>query len=219
MANLACLVSVNFEPCMSFPFLGARPSLKTLGKVRGRHDDSMESPMVRTTMAKTSEDFLDTPISSNKSLNDNQKQALAWLQQKFSSAANMTSSSSVPGTPTVSCYCNNCGQEFETVGLLVVHVSQVHGAAEKSRECSFCHKQFKVAAMCVRHERTHTGEKPFSCGVCRASFPQGYTLTRHLRSHTNEIPFQCRFCGKGFKRSDRLTEHVRSHTGIPSPYF
>ena len=96
-------------------------------------------------------------------------------QQKIASASYMTSSSSVPvpAIPTSSsCYCNTCGQEFETVKLLNVHVSQVHGAAEKRRECSFCHKQFTDATKCARHERIHTGEKPFSCGTCRVSFAQ-----------------------------------------------
>lgn len=36
------------------------------GLVRGRHDDSIDSPMVRSTMQRTCPDSLDTPISSNK---------------------------------------------------------------------------------------------------------------------------------------------------------
>ena len=43
-----------------------RPSLKTLSKVRGRHDDSLDSPLVRATMARTCVDSLDTPISQNQ---------------------------------------------------------------------------------------------------------------------------------------------------------
>jgi len=43
-----------------------RPTLKTLSKVRGRHDDSLDSPLVRATMARTCEDSLDTPISQNQ---------------------------------------------------------------------------------------------------------------------------------------------------------
>jgi len=37
------------------------PITKTLAKVRGRHDDSMDSPMVRNIVSKTSDDYLDTP--------------------------------------------------------------------------------------------------------------------------------------------------------------
>ena len=43
-----------------------RPSLKPLSKVRGRHDDSLDSPLVRATMARTCVDSLDTPISQNQ---------------------------------------------------------------------------------------------------------------------------------------------------------
>ena len=37
---------------------------KTAPRIRGRHDDSMDSPMVRSTQAKTSDDCLDTPLSA-----------------------------------------------------------------------------------------------------------------------------------------------------------
>ena len=39
---------------------------KTVARVRGRHDDSVDSPMMRSTMARTCEDSLDTPISKVK---------------------------------------------------------------------------------------------------------------------------------------------------------
>ena len=47
-------------------FLDSRPSFpkKTASRIRGRHDDSMDSPMVRNIQAKTSEDYLDTPVSN-----------------------------------------------------------------------------------------------------------------------------------------------------------
>ena len=38
---------------------------RTLARVRGRHDDSMDSPMVRNTQARTCEDSLDTPLHAN----------------------------------------------------------------------------------------------------------------------------------------------------------
>merc|ERR1719154_481116 len=43
----------------------SRPNFpkKTASRIRGRHDDSMDSPMVRNIQAKTSEDYLDTPVS------------------------------------------------------------------------------------------------------------------------------------------------------------
>eukprot|EP00092_Neocalanus_flemingeri_P036978 GFUD01040257.1.p1 GENE.GFUD01040257.1~~GFUD01040257.1.p1 ORF type:complete len:1284 (-),score=419.89 GFUD01040257.1:168-4019(-) len=44
-----------------------RPLLKTLAQVRGRHDDSLDSPMVRATLARTCGDSLDTPLSEKQS--------------------------------------------------------------------------------------------------------------------------------------------------------
>ena len=44
-----------------------RPSLKSVSRVRGRHDDSVQSPEVRNVLARTCQDSLDTPLHANGS--------------------------------------------------------------------------------------------------------------------------------------------------------
>ena len=39
---------------------------RRLGPVRGRHDDSMDSPMVRAAVQRTGADTLDTPVSDRR---------------------------------------------------------------------------------------------------------------------------------------------------------
>ncbi|KAI1149179.1 hypothetical protein F4825DRAFT_464328 [Nemania diffusa] len=54
--------------------------------------------------------------------------------------------------------------------------------------CQHCGKQFKRQEHLIRHERTHTQEKPFSCD-CGSQFTRQDLLARHVRvshSHVSE---------------------------------
>jgi uncharacterized Zn-finger protein len=57
--------------------------------------------------------------------------------------------------------------------------------------------------------------------VCGKKFNKPARLVRHQRSHTNERPFKCDFvspetniqCPEAFMRPDHLKRHRASHTG------
>ncbi|KAI0384113.1 hypothetical protein F5Y04DRAFT_235983 [Hypomontagnella monticulosa] len=50
--------------------------------------------------------------------------------------------------------------------------------------CRFCSRQFKRLEHLVRHERTHTQEKPFVC-ECGRKFTRQDLLTRHAKVHVS----------------------------------
>jgi len=86
--------------------------------------------------------------------------------------------------------------------------------------CSFpgCVARFSTIANKERHERTHTGQKPFVCELgCGKAFTRKHDMKTHLRVHTGEKPYQCNVtnCNKRFTRSSSLREHERNVHHLP----
>ena len=88
---------------------------------------------------------------------------------------------------------------------------------EKPYECDVCQKRFSLKSNLTKHHRTHSGEKPHECDVCQKRFSQTGHLTQHKRTHTKEEPYECDVCNKRFSRTAHLTFHERTHTG-EKPY-
>lgn len=84
---------------------------------------------------------------------------------------------------------------------------------KKSYVCKFCAKDCFTKWRLARHERTHTGVKPFQCNECGRAFGDKSNLVQHSKVHTVHVgkPFRCDICGKAYSQSRVLKQHVRAH--------
>ncbi|XP_052006050.1 zinc finger protein mnm-2-like [Xyrauchen texanus] len=73
--------------------------------------------------------------------------------------------------------------------------------------CETCGKVFLSKRDLRRHERTHTGAKPFTCSVCQRAFNDEGNMRKHMAVHSGKQPYVCALCGRGFSWSGNLCRH------------
>ncbi|XP_068208250.1 zinc finger and BTB domain-containing protein 14-like isoform X2 [Palaemon carinicauda] len=78
--------------------------------------------------------------------------------------------------------CQLCRVTLANANLLRRHVEDHHFHIRKYN-CAHCGKKFKRKEHKERHERIHTGEKPFVCHICNARFTQ----KEHLKGHVENV--------------------------------
>ncbi|XP_008423129.1 zinc finger protein 436-like isoform X1 [Poecilia reticulata] len=112
------------------------------------------------------------------------------------------------------------------------HASFLTGAEAERLLCNTCGKSFSSPYILKRHERVHTGEKPFACGACGKSFSRRDHLLGHMKSHLAKprVPrqpaikqravrvakklYSCQTCGKRFTRYHCFLHHAKSHNPL-----
>ncbi|KAL0601122.1 Zinc finger and BTB domain-containing protein 42 [Plecturocebus cupreus] len=128
-----------------------------------------------------------------------------------------------PGGPL--CICPLCSKLFPSSHMLQLHLSGHFRERDSTRArlssdcraptCPLCGKTFSCTYTLKRHERTHSGEKPYTCVQCGKGFQYSHNLSRHAVVHTREKPHACRWCERRFTQSGDLYRHVRKfHCGF-----
>ncbi|KYN50339.1 hypothetical protein ALC62_13488 [Cyphomyrmex costatus] len=139
--------------------------------------------------------------------------------------------------------CEFCVGKFGYKKTLIQHMVTKHNNDERfkfnkdlytggvSYKCKTCNKEFMDKTNCHRHERIHTGEKPYQCEFCVDKFGYKEGLTQHVMTkHNNDerfksnkdlytggVSYKCKTCNKEFINNSKLHMHERTHTG-EKPY-
>ena len=66
--------------------------------------------------------------------------------------------------------------------------------------------------MLNRHQRLHSGVRPYRCTMCNQHFSRSDHLSTHLRTHTGEKPYTCPECSYAACRRDMITRHLKVHS-------
>lgn len=91
-----------------------------------------------------------------------------------------------------------------------VKSSSMESSSEnREHRCPVCKKCFLHVSSLVRHERIHTGVKPYQCRICFKPFSDAGNRAKHERIHMRVKPFACMYCGKTFSAATYQRQHQR----------
>ncbi|XP_034663604.1 transcription factor Ouib-like [Drosophila subobscura] len=108
-------------------------------------------------------------------------------------------------------FCDQCGTNITGKASFERHQRKHSGV--RPFQCELCPARFLSTTELKGHQVMHTGARNYPCRYCERTYVNSSGRLRHERTHTNERPFVCSQCSKAFTNAYILKNHMRVHTG------
>ena len=126
--------------------------------------------------------------------------------------------------------CSLCGSRFRSRREIEMHLKSNHSDLFSDSEmssvsnslayhsmnfvlyqCEFCPYKTNQKNNLIRHNKTHTGDRPFKCQFCSYRAALRTSLVIHERTHTGVRPFKCKICSYSAAQRTPLVAHIEKH--------
>ena len=113
--------------------------------------------------------------------------------------------------------CHYCDSRFNDPSGQRNHEANKHSDSKDSHfMCELCGYSSYYKSDLIKHQRIHSGVKPFACNQCDYRCNRRDNLKKHLRIHTGDKKYKCFHCESVFPTLKSCKIHEKTHSAFQS---